>query len=252
MSQRLEHIENYFQGTLNAVEAREFEKTIQTDPDFAKEVAFYMSSVATVKDQLNTEKKNRFRQVYDSSKMVVADQLAPSGSKGAVIRKLWKYAVAAAIFSAVLVSGYFYTAKTPPAQLADEFISKEFKVLGVHMGSASDSMDLGRRFNDAGQYPEALNIFENLAKQYPADVKAHEYAGIAALQLKNYDKALQYFRNLSTVQGLVSNPGNFYTAITLMKRNQPGDNDQAKEILRNVVKNKEAYSEIAEAWLKNW
>ena len=87
MSQSLEQIENYFQGTLNAVEAREFEKAIQNDPDFAKEVAFYMSSVATVKDQLNEEKKLRFRQVYDSSKMIVADQLAPSNTKAAVIRQ---------------------------------------------------------------------------------------------------------------------------------------------------------------------
>jgi tetratricopeptide (TPR) repeat protein len=252
MSQRLEHIENYFQGTLSAVEAREFEKTIQGDPDFASEVAFYMSSVAIVKDQLHAEKKIRFRQIYDSSKMVVADHLAPSTTKGAVIRRIWKYAVAAAVFSAVLVSAYLYTAKTTPVELADQYISKEFKVLGVHMGTTSDSMDLGRRFNDAGRYSEALIIFENIAKQYPTDVKAREYAGIAALQLKNYDKALLHFKDLATVPGLVSNPGNFYTAITLMKRNQAGDNDQAKAILQNVVKNKEANSEIAEAWLKNW
>ena len=252
MSQSLEQIENYFQGTLNAVEAREFEKAIQNDPDFAKEVAFYMSSVGSVKDQLNAEKKIRFRQVYDSSKMIVADQLAPSKTKSAVIRQIWKYAVAAAVFSAVLVSGYLYTTKTPPHELADQFITREFSNLGVSMGTVADSMEIGKRFNNDGKYAEALALFENISKQYPADVKAREYAGIAALQLKNYDKAIQYFNDLSSVQGLIANPGNFYTAITLMKRNQPGDNDQAKEILQNVVKNKEAYSEIAEAWLKNW
>jgi tetratricopeptide (TPR) repeat protein len=252
MSQSLEHIENYFQGTLNAVEAREFEKAIQNDPDFAKEVAFYMSSVATVKDQLNTEKKARFRQVYDSSKMVVADHLAPSDSKGAIVRKIWKYAVAAAVFSAVLVSGYLYTKSPSPQQMADKFISEEFQTLGVTMGTTADSMTMARQLNDKGKYAEALAIFENLAKQYPTDVKAREYAGIAALMMKEYDKALQYFQNLSSVQGLNSNPGNFYTAVTLMKRNQPGDNDEAKKILQNVVKNKETHSETAEAWLSNW
>jgi|SRR5688572_14361305 len=252
MSQSLEHIENYFQGTLNAVEAREFEKAIQNDPDFAKEVAFYMSSVATVKDQLNAEKKARFRQVYDSSKMVVADHLAPSNSKGAIVRKIWKYAVAAAVFSAVLVSGYLYTKSPSPQQMADKFISEEFQTLGVTMGTTADSMTMARQLNDKGKYAEALAIFENLAKQYPTDVKAREYAGIAALMMKEYDKALQYFQNLSSVQGLNSNPGNFYTAVTLMKRNQPGDNDEAKKILQNVVKNKETHSETAEAWLSNW
>jgi tetratricopeptide (TPR) repeat protein len=252
MSQSLEQIENYFHGTLNAVEVREFEKAIQNDPDFAKEVAFYMSSVATVKDQLNEEKKLRFRQVYDSSKMIVADQLAPIKTKGAVIRQIWKYAVAAAVFSAVLVSAYLYTKSPTPQQMADKFISEELRTLGVPMSSTADSVAMGKQFNDKGKYSEALAIFENLTRQYPTDVKAREYAGISALLLKDYDKALQYFQNLSTVQGLHSNPGNFYTAITLMKRNQPGDSDRAKEILQNVVKNKETHSEVAEAWLKNW
>src|SRR5687768_6741540 len=98
MSHGLEHIEDYFQGRMTAIEAREFERSIESDPDFAKEVAFYISAAGTVKDQLNGEKKLRFRQIYDSSKMMVADQLAPSSGKKAVIRKILKYAVAAAVF----------------------------------------------------------------------------------------------------------------------------------------------------------
>src|SRR5918993_5374029 len=146
MSHSLEHIENYFQGRMSAIEAREFERSIENDPDFAKEVAFYMSATGVVKDQLNAEKKFRFRQIYDTSKMMVADQLAPSTGKGAVIRRIWKYAVAAAIFSAVLVSTYFYTASPSPQQMAQEFIANDLTNLGTVM-SRGDSIELGKQLN---------------------------------------------------------------------------------------------------------
>ena len=251
MSQSLEQIENYFQGTLNAVEVREFEKAIQNDPDFAKEVAFYMSSVATVKDQLNEEKKLRFRQVYDSSKMIVADQLAPTKTKGAVIRQIWKYAVAAAVFSAVLVSAYLYTKSPTPQQMAQEFILQDLTNLGSLMG-VGDSLELGKRLNGDGRHMEALVVFENILQREPANVKALEFAGVEAIHLEDYNKALKYFGDLANMQGLYANPGNFYTAVTLMKRNQPGDNERAKQLLELVVKNNSTYSERATSWLKNW
>jgi tetratricopeptide (TPR) repeat protein len=252
MSQSLEQIENYFQGTLNAIEAREFEKAIQNDPDFAKEVAYYISSVGTVKDQLNAEKKIRFRQVYESSKMAVADQLAPSKSKGAVIRQIWKYAVAAAVISAVLVSGYLYTKSPTPQQMADTYISTELTNLGVSMSSVADSIEIGKRLNNDGKWEEALLMFEHILSSNPKNIKALEYAGSAALLTKNFDKALKYYGELSDVPGLISNPGQFYTALTLMKRDQPGDQAKAKEILQGVVRNNLAHREIAESWLKNW
>ncbi|RYY25163.1 MAG: tetratricopeptide repeat protein [Chitinophagaceae bacterium] len=251
MSQSLEQIESYFQGTLNAVEAREFERAIQNDPDFAKEVAFYMSVVGTMKDQLNAEKKIRFREVYDSSKMVVADQLAPSKTKGAVIRRIWKYAVAAAVFSAVLVGAYFYSSSSSPQQMAQEFIVGDLSDLGSLM-SGGDSLELGKRLNGDGRYSEALAVFEEILRREPGNVKAIEFAGVEAIHLNDYDKALKYFGDLANMQGLYANPGNFYIAVTLMKRNQPGDYERAKQLLELVVKTNSTHSERAASWLKNW
>lgn len=253
MSQSLEHIESYFQGRMNPIEAREFERSIETDPEFAKEVAFYMSSVATVKDQLNAEKKVRFRQIYDSSKMMVADQLAPSSSRGAVVRKIWKYAMAAAVFSAVLVSAYFYTANPSPREMAESYISNELSDPGVLMSiNVGDSIETARQYYIDGNYSEALKISEQVLISNPFNSEALELAGTSALQTNNYEKAITTFQRLARISGLVVNKGNFYTAVTLMKRNQPGDNERAKAILETIVKNDPDHRKQAEAWLKNW
>ena len=52
--------------------------------------------------------------------------------------------------------------------------------------------------------------------------------------------------------GLFSNPGKFYHALTLMKRNLPGDKDKSYQLLNDVVTNNLAEKNEAEKWLKKW
>jgi len=248
MVQHLEQIDNYFQGSMNPDQANAFERLIHDDPAFAQQVAFYLGSVGTLKDQLIADKKVRFREIYDESKMQMVDRLA---TKPAPVRTFWKYAAAAVIFSAVLVSGYFYTQQPSPAQMADEYIKTSMVNLGAKMNGAADSIEIGKNLNKNQNYAEALVIFENILAGNPTHIEAQEYAGVAALHLNDYDKSLKYFGSLSNIHGLVTNPGTFYMAVTLMKRNLPGDLVKAKALLQNVVKEKLAGHETAAAWLKN-
>jgi tetratricopeptide (TPR) repeat protein len=75
--------------------------------------------------------------------------------------------------------------------------------------------------------------------------------GLTYLRLGNYDKALTYFRQLEKY-ALYSNPAIFYQALTLMKRNQPGDKEKAKELLQRVRDNDLEGKEFAEKWLDKW
>ena len=50
---------------------------------------------------------------------------------------------------------------------------------------------------------------------------------------------------------LYANPGLFYKAIALMKRGDKGDEDNAKQILQEVVKKDLAGSKMAKEWLLN-
>ena len=92
----------------------------------------------------------------------------------------------------------------------------------------------------AGQAPDLDRIYD-IAKKY---------AGIVSLQLKDYDKAIYYFTSLENQAGLYSNPGKFYHAVTLLKRNKTGDEDEAKELLKQVTEKSLEGSDDAAKWLK--
>ena len=63
----LEYIDSYFKGGFSPEEARQFERSIQDDPVFAEEVAWYLSASVALKEELIEEKKNRFRELYSQS-----------------------------------------------------------------------------------------------------------------------------------------------------------------------------------------
>ncbi len=43
------------------------------------------------------------------------------------------------------------------------------------------------------------------------------------------------FTSLAETKGLASNPGDFYTATTLLLRNKKGDKEQAKQLITRII-----------------
>ena len=268
MSQQLEYISSYFEGDLTAAEASEFEHTILNDPQFADDVAFYLAAVSVVKEANNNQKKERFRHLYNETKMGIAsDEIADPSNVTATairdlendsrhspvvhVRRLWKYVAAAIVIGIVSTTVYIVASGPSPSQMADKYISEELANLGALMGTG-DSVDIGKRLNDAGNFAGALHIFEEIISREPGHLQALEYAGITALELGSYEKALRYFGELASIESRISNPGKFYMALTLMKRNQPGDKHKAKEFLQSVIQNNLGHREEAQTWLRNW
>ena len=221
-----EYIENYFKGTRSEAEKQQFETRILKDPLFAEEVAFYISATGLIDKQLKEEKKHRFREVYEQQKVVSIKH---------PVKNIRRYLAAASIIFIIILSAVFlFGSKTSPPQLADKYIQQNWKTLGVTMGS-QDSIETGLSLYNSEKLAEALTMFEALAKNNTANnTNAKKYAGIVSLRLQNYDKALEYFSMLE-VDTLNSNPGKFYKAITLRKRNEGRDKDGAKLLLQEVI-----------------
>ena len=78
-----------------------------------------------------------------------------------------------------------------------------------------------------------------------------KYLGIVYLRLGNYQKALFYFHQFES-DTLYSNPSVFYQALTLLKRNLPGDKEKARELLQQVRDNDLEGKEFAQKWLDKW
>lgn len=237
----VEYIDRFISGELSPEESRQFEQNILQDAAFAEEVAFYLTAKQAARSAMLEEKKNRFREIYEQQK---------NTRRQLPVKKIWQYAVAAAVTTGLIAGAYFYfTARRLPAQLADEYIETHINKVSVLMTSHEDSLQKAKKLYNEGKFAAAGEQLHAIIQSDSTNIKAKELAGIVSLRLHNYDQALVYFKDLEGYT-LYSNPGKFYHALTLLKRNQPGDVEAAKRLLQQVVAEDLAEQETAREWLK--
>lgn len=240
--ENLDYIENYFTSNADAAQKQEFEKRIMEDASFADDVAFYISANGMLQQQVQEEKKQRFKELYDQQKVVT---MKPP------VRNMWKLMAAASIIVAVLIITWFISGnKNSPKQLADTYIEQNFiSQQGVTMGGNNDSLQMGLNLYNSNKLDQALPIFETLANK-TNNSEAEKYTGIVYLRLGKYDNALTYFSLLAANTELHSNPGKLYKAVTLLERNNNGDKAAAKILLQEVKDEKLEGKNEAGDWLK--
>jgi tetratricopeptide (TPR) repeat protein len=225
MTDSLHYIDSYIKGEFSAEEQKIFEQRIVNDPQFAEEVAFYVTSVNLLREDLSEHKKASFRKIYAANKQTQAP-----------VRNMrpWYWA-AAAVIAVITIGVFFFNTSHSPNEIADRYIKQHLMTFGVMMGAEKDSMQRAVDLYNTGNVETSLQYFQSILQSHPSEYKAREYAGIVSLRLKEYDKALAYFEGLADDQRLYANPGKFYQALTLLKRNLPGDKARAQSLLRQVV-----------------
>jgi len=236
----LDYIENYFTNTPGPELTREFEERIKSDPGFAEEVAFYLTAKEVSKEASGLEKKQRFKETYEKNRVI----------RSVPIKKLVYYIATAAVVAGLIFGTYTFFKPVSPQQLAGRYEKEQLQTLPVTMSGRSDSLQTGLRLYNDGKYSEALTQFENIIRSDTSNFTAKEYAGITALHLKEYDKAMSWFEQMESYKGLYSNRAQILQAVTLMERNLPGDAAKAKQLLQDIVANDLEGKEFAEEWLK--
>lgn len=241
--ENMEYIDAYFKSLPGAAEQQHFTERVINDILFAEDVAFYMSANGIVKEQLQQEKKERFREIYQQRKVIPITKQP--------VKKVLRYMAAASVVAAIMIFTWFLSGRqTSPHQLAGQYIDQNFITLSTTMSIQQDSLQYGLSLLNDGKLTEALGRFESIQNNDPANTDAVKYAGIAALRLEEYNKALQYFTILENDTALYSNPGRFYHAITLLQRNSEGDKAAAKLLLQQVAINNLEGKTEAVKWLK--
>ncbi|MGB8193692.1 MAG: hypothetical protein WCF67_17300 [Chitinophagaceae bacterium] len=244
--QSLEFIDNYFKGTLNPEETRQFEQKILNDPAFAEEVAFYCNTMQELESDMTAEKKHHFLKLYRLGEV----RISP---KPSLLRRMFTplRVAAAALVPVIIVCWYFFQMPVSTLRLAEKYIDKDLHKMDVKMSGGKDHIQTGQNLYNEGKDAEALQEFELAIKSDPAQAEPKKFAGIVSLRMEDYDRALNYFRQVDSIPQY-SNPGKFYQALTLMKRNQPGDRQEAKKLLEDVVAKKLEKHATAEEWLDSW
>jgi tetratricopeptide (TPR) repeat protein len=243
MKDNLEHIDDFFKSNQNPEQKKQFETRIAEDPEFAEDVAFYLSAMKSGKDAVSEERRKRFKKIYEQN------QNASKASKTTPVRRFWPYLAAAAIVCGLLFGRYLFLKPATPQLLADRYINEKFKKLPLNMEAKTDNLQVSLSLYNEGKFREALQQLEKVITLDSTSLAAKENAGIVSLRLKEYNKALIYFQQLENYPGAHSNPGKFYHALTLLKRNQPGDIQEARILLVQVRDENLEGKETAKEWL---
>jgi tetratricopeptide (TPR) repeat protein len=241
----LDYIDNYFKGDLPEEEIPGFEQKIVADHGFAEEVAFYCSAMQVAGEEAVKEKKDRFRTIYLQNK---------PGRQAKLIglKRWWPYIAAASVLFMAFIGWQVWFKPSALQTLANTYINTNLKEINVQMSTTEDSMSTAIRLFNENKLSESLARFDQLAQSATAPVEdARKDAGITALRLGDYDKALAYFTALENMK-LYSNSGKFYHALTLMKRNHPGDKEAARQLLNEVVRLNLEKKDKAEEWLRDF
>jgi len=244
MTTQLNYIDDYFSGILSKEEKQLFEERIKSDPAFADDVAFYLSSMAVSREDADQEKKERFRELYS-----IRDE--ETTARVVKFRWLRPAMAAAAVLLVVLLTWTLFLKPPSVTQMADRYINTELKSFGSTMGPVNNMEEVKGLYNN-GKYAEAMAKLTDMLKEKQGDAETIKLAGIVSLRMENYDQALSYFEWLAEQKGYYDNLGEFYQALTLMKRNLPGDKQKAKLLLQDVVEKNLSGKEEAQKWLNQW
>ncbi|MGZ5191084.1 MAG: tetratricopeptide repeat protein [Flavisolibacter sp.] len=242
MSETLEYIDQYFNGLLTDPEKTAFEEKCESDPTFANDVAFYIQLRSGLKGELYEQKKKQFHEQYLS---LSSNQNRRSQ---APVRKLFPY-IAAALAACIIffIAWQFFFKTTSSEAIADQYINDNFQQLSIQMGNTRDSLDKGVAAYNSKNYREAESIFASLA---PYNAEAMKYLGLVYLITEDYNKAINQFQTLAKNTELYANPGLFYQAVSLMKRNAEGDKANAKKLLEEIIQKDLPGKKESEEWIK--
>jgi tetratricopeptide (TPR) repeat protein len=225
----LEKIDKYFNNELSLSERQDFENELVNNNELKENVSLYLNTRTAAKQLADDKRRGDFEELRKKLSQ-------KSGDSGKIKPMIWLSGLAA---SAVLVVGFWWFSRTPDLAtdaVADTYIQEHFQNLPVKMDASADSLQMGLRLFNEQKLSEAQIVFENILKRKNNDSEATKYAGITALRLKNYDKAIQYFKVLASQKDLFANPGKFYQAITLLQQS-PINKKEAEVLLKEVVDN---------------
>ncbi len=205
-------IDNYFQGKFSAEEKKAFDERLANEPSFADEVAFYLHTKATIREDILQARHQEWTQQKQTS------------------IPLLKIGIGIA---AMLILGigylFFFQQKQTSAQLATAYIDKTFAKLPTNMDSQIDSLSKGVALYNEEKYEASLQIFKQLN-----NIKAPKYAGQAALKLKRYDEAIDYFQRYAAQNESTKSTGNFLTALVYLEK---GEKEKATALLKIIASN---------------
>ncbi len=224
----MDKIEQYYNQTLSKAERLAFEEELKSNPALAQEVAFWVQARAAAQAEAHARRKEEFA------------MLGQSLTKTKQRSLYYTYAAAASVVLMLGLGWWIYKSQITNyesqinKEWASAYIEKNFTTLNTQMGNSNDSLQIGITVYNSGDLKKAKVAFEQLLQRDSLHAEAQKYVGIVALRRQDYDQAIKHFHALGLRTDLVANPGKFYEALALLRRDLPLDKKKVENLLKEI------------------
>ena len=195
MSKYRDFIQPFLDGELSREELDWISKELKSNAVLADDIKLYREIDSAIREQDVMELRNQLEVIHNSM-----DDSTRNPKRVPRYRRTISYAAIASL--AILISvGVLY--KIQNRKLSNmEIYEKYYEPYDVTMvyRSAGDNADMlyqqARMKYEAGQYSEAIILFEKLLATDPADMATTLYSGISYLEVEQYNKADRSFSEI--------------------------------------------------------
>lgn len=226
-------IHHYFEKSLSAEEQKQFDLLLQTDVDFAQEVAFQknVKKAITLNERSDLKKK---LQSFEASKPKVKSF------------KIW-YAAA----SIVLLCGMgFYFTQNSTSTIYDDYYQSYPNVVAPTVRSEMKEDSKSEAFfeYDNGNYEKSLELFSKIY-DLEKDDYALFYKALSLMELKKTKEAIAIFNLFDLNKNNAFTPFvKWYLALSYIKENQK---EKAIPLLKSLAETENQQQEMAKKLLED-
>ncbi len=248
-----ERFEDYRNGDLDENQKAVLEEELATNPEMKEAFVIYQN----IEDNMRNLAQNKLREA--ELQVTLEDlgskhfgQESPEQTRVIPLYTQRTFKIISGIAAMLLVFfvAYFLFFQNDPqlSQRAETYYATNYSELGQTMGD-QDVMQSGIAAYNEGDYETAKLNFNQVLEADPQNSEAIKNLGVTHLAVREFDGALIQFEHLASREDLFSNPGVFLQALTLLRRNESGDEAQARSLLQRVSDENLAGASQARDWL---
>lgn len=230
-------ITKYLYGEMNPKELNDFEKELATDLDLQGELKLHQEIDQTI---LNEIKVNSFRQ-----KLEFIHEKEGLSKKIFFLNLQSKWYWAAASITVITGTAAFSISKynQSPDRLYNKYYEiwqPSFTTRGIE---EEKNMDAILKLFESGNYLNTIETIDQLPSKENNSPKLWLLKGCAYMELKEFDQAIQVFRNFDTATyTFYTETALWYNALCYLKTNKV---EEAKIQMQQIVKEGNSYSKEA-------
>jgi len=233
-----DQIEDYLDGNLPEGERLDFEREIESDAELKNEVSRHIQARKLNEFHARQQLKEKVKNIYDQVK---AEESPSAGFS------MMKIAAVIALF--ILAGGYFYVYQT---YSSGKMVENAFEPYPNRYGTMGDQLEdtfiQGMKYYDMENYQKAIDIFREIPESDPQYVPAQFYLGVSCFSGDEPASSITAFQTVIAQDSkLYNEAATWYLSLALLEN---GDEDKAKEYLREIVNNDEYRADKAQKLLR--